>query len=220
MYKKIILMKKRPNLLSLTLCVSLALHGCLFFMSPFRTSRYRTAPLRPSPFNAFSLINLAVLEPPVPENPPPLAEPPPRPPPLPEPPAAVTDPAETFVALEPPPESAPPEPEPPADSPEPSAPPPPSPAQVYFKDNYAYIQRHIREKLVYPPEARDAGIQGIAELSFVIHPDGQVSNVQITKSSGSETLDASAVAAIYSAAPFRPPPSQARLVMPVAFRIR
>jgi protein TonB len=203
-------MKKKPNLLSLTLCVSLVLHGCLFFMSPFRMSRSSTAPPRPSPFNAFSLINLTALEPPVPENPPPPAEPP----------APAADPAETIVAQEPPPENAPPEPEPPADSPEPPAPPPPSPTQVYVKDNYAYIQRHIREKLVYPPEARDAGIQGIAELSFVIHPDGQVSNVRITKSSGSETLDASAVAAIYSAAPFHHPPSQARLVMPVAFRIR
>jgi protein TonB len=217
MYKKIISMKKKPNLLSLTLCVSLFLHGCLFFMPPFRMSRY-TAPSRPSSFNAFSLINLAVIEPP--ENPPPPAEPPPRPPPMPEPPAAAADPAETFVALEPPPENVPPEPAPPADSPETPVAPPPSPAQVYVKDNYAYIQRHIREKLVYPPEARNAGIQGIAELSFVIHIDGQVSNVRITKSSGSETLDASAVAAIYSAAPFRPPPTQARLIMPVAFRIR
>jgi TonB family protein len=133
---------------------------------------------------------------------------------MPEPPAEeAADPAETFVSIEAPPENPSPEPEPPA-------PPPPSPAQAYLKDNYAYIQRHIREKLVYPPEARSAGIQGIAELSFVIHTDGSVSNVRITRSSGSETLDASAVEAIYSAAPFRPPPNQARLVMPVAFRIR
>jgi protein TonB len=139
---------------------------------------------------------------------------------------AAADPAETFVSLEAPPENPSPEPEASsdstegADSTEPPAPPAPSPAQAYVRDNYANIQRHIREKLVYPPEARSAGIQGIAELSFVIHTDGQVSNVRITRSSGSETLDASAVEAIYSAAPFRPPPNQARVVMPVAFRIR
>jgi protein TonB len=212
-------MKKRPNLLSLTLCVSLGIHGCLLFISPLRMPRYQTAPPRPSPFNAFALVNLAVIEPP--ESPPPPAEPPPRKAPAPEPPADTpAEPAETFVSLEPPPENASPEPEAPADPAEFPAPSPPSPAQVYVKDNYAYIQRHIREKLVYPPEARSAGIQGVAELSFVIHTDGQVSNVRITRSSGSETLDASAVAAIYSAAPFRPPPSQARLIMPVAFRIR
>jgi protein TonB len=211
-------MKKKPRLLSLTLCVSLALHGCLFFMSPFRMSRH-TAQRPPSPFNPFSLVNLRVIEPPPPEAPPPQPEPPPRPPPPPEPPAAA-DPAEILVSLEPPPESASPEPAPPGDSPEPPAPPPPSPAQAYVRNNYAYIQSHIREKLVYPPEARSAGIQGVAELSFVIHPDGSVSNVRITKSSGSETLDASAVEAIYAAAPFRPPPNRARLVMPVAFRIR
>jgi protein TonB len=137
-----------------------------------------------------------------------------------EPSAAAADPAETFVSLETPRENASPEPEASPDSTETPAPLPPSPAQLYVRNNYAHIQRHIREKLVYPPEARSAGIQGIAELSFVIHPDGHVSHVRITKSSGSETLDASAVEAIYSAAPFRPPPNQARLVMPVAFRIR
>jgi protein TonB len=130
---------------------------------------------------------------------------------------AAADPAETFVALEAPPEDASPEPETPADS---AGYPAPTPAQANVRGNDADIQRHLREKLVYPPEALRAGVQGVAELSFVIHTDGRVSNVRITRSSGSETLDASAVEAIYSAAPFRPPPNQARLVMPVAFRIR
>jgi protein TonB len=213
-------MKKKPKLLSLTLCVSLGLHGCLFFISPVSRPRY-TAPPGSAPFKAFSLVNLMAIEPAAPEKPPPPAEPPPRQAPLQEPsaiavpetaPEAAAEPAETFVTLETPPENPSPEPAP--------LPPPPSPAQAYLRDNYASIQRRIREKLAYPPEAFRSGIQGVAELSFVIHTDGSVSEVRITRSSGSETLDASAVEAIYSAAPFRPPPSQARLVMPVAFRIR
>jgi protein TonB len=92
--------------------------------------------------------------------------------------------------------------------------------RAYVRSNYEYIQRHIRENLVYPQQARQSGVQGVAELSFVIHTDGHVSNVRITVSSGSETLDASAVEAIYAAAPFRPPPRRSRLVMPVAFRLR
>jgi protein TonB len=167
-----------------------------------------------------SLVNLALIEPPAPDRP--LPEKPPRPPPRPEPIAAEPEaPAETFVSLEAPPEKAGPplEPdEPPAAQPEE----PGSAAETrsYLKNNYEYIQLHIRNKLIYPPDARSAGIQGVAELSFIIHTDGQVSNVRITVSSGSEMLDASAVEAIYSAAPFRPPPRQARLVMPVAFRLR
>jgi protein TonB len=164
----------------------------------------------------FSLVNLALPEPPAPEKPPPLPEP-----------AAVEPeaPAETFVSLEAPPEGAGPSFEsnaPPASQPALPSEEPGSAAETraYLKNNYDYIQLHIRNKLIYPPEARSAGIQGIAELSFIIHTDGHVSNVRITVSSGSETLDASAVEAIYSAAPFRPPPNQARLIIPVAFRLR
>jgi protein TonB len=170
----------------------------------------------------FSLVNFALVEPPDLEQPPALETPPPEPPAV-EPAAA--EPAEILVALEAPPENAPPEPDEAAGEDSlPSDPPAETDsaalARVYLKNNYEYIRRHIGNKLVYPVEARGAGIQGVAELSFVIHTDGQVSDVRITASSGSETLDASAVEAIYSAAPFRPPPSQARLVIPVAFRLR
>jgi protein TonB len=190
-------------------------------MLSFQYQGAKTAPLQKTSAKALSLVNLALLEPP--EKPAPREAPPPKPPPAePETPAA---PAETFVSLEAPPESAAPEPDAAETPAAPPSPPPEDPGNIaltraYLKSNYEYIQRHIRDKLIYPPEARNAGIQGVAELSFIIHPDGQVSNVRITASSGSETLDASAVEAIYSAAPFRPPPHQARLVIPVAFRLR
>jgi protein TonB len=192
-------------------------------MLSFQFPNNRTAPKPGASVKTISLVNLALIEPPPPEQPPPprqAAPPPPEPPPV-EPEA----PAETFVSLEAPPESAEAslEPAPAEDSASRPSPPeaePESAAQAYLTNNYEHIQRHIRNKLIYPPEARNAGIQGVAELSFVIHTDGHVSNVRITVSSGSETLDASAVEAIYSAAPFRPPPNQARLVIPVAFRLR
>jgi protein TonB len=217
-YKKIRAMKRRPKLLSLTLCVSIGIHGCLFLMLSFQPPDNQRAPKQRTPAKAISLVNLVLIEPPAPEQPP-APKPPPPEPPVVEPEAPV----EIFVSLETPPESAPVEPA--ADPESQPSPPPAEPdnaalAQTYLKNNYGYIQRHIRNKLIYPPEARGAGIQGVAELSFVIHTDGHVSNVRITVSSGSETLDASAVEAIYSAAPFRPPPHQARLVIPVAFRLR
>jgi protein TonB len=223
-------MKRRPNLLFLTLSVSLGLHGCLLFMLSFQYPDSGEAPKQKALGKALSLVNLALLEPPEPPKPTPRETPPP-PPPLSEPPAVEpaaeagpAEPVETFIALEAPPESAgAPEPAPAeASRPGGSQADPGNAAltRTYLRNNYEYIQRHIRNKLVYPPEARRAGIQGVAEISFVIHTDGQVSNVSITASSGSETLDASAVEAIYSAAPFRPPPREARLVIPVAFRLR
>jgi protein TonB len=218
-------MKRRPKLLSLTLCLSLGLHGCLLFMLSFHYSDNQRRLAQKASNKAISLVNLALIEPP-PEKPAPPREIPRQPPPAPEPPAAEPmEPVETFVGLEASPESAdaPSEPvETPASRPVPPAEEPDNAAltRAYLKNNYEYIQRHIRSKLIYPPEARRAGVQGIAELSFVIHTDGHVSDVRITAGSGSETLDASAVEAIYSAAPFRPPPNQARLVMPVTFRLR
>jgi protein TonB len=217
-------MKRRPKLLSLMLCLSLGFHGCLLFMLSFHYQDNQGSPAQKASAKAISLVNLALIEPP-PEKPPPPRE---APPPTPEPPVAeepVPEPVETFIALEAPPESA----GVPSEAVETPASRPTGPAKepgdaaltrTYLKNNYDYIQRHIRNKLVYPPEARRAGVQGVAELSFVIHTDGQVSDVRITTSSGSATLDASAVEAIYSAAPFRAPPNQARLVIPVAFRLR
>jgi protein TonB len=90
----------------------------------------------------------------------------------------------------------------------------------YIKRNYRYIQRRIRDKLVYPAPARKAGIQGVTELSFTIHEDGRVSAVRVLKSSGHVVLDEAAVDTIYAAAPFPKPPASARIAIPIAFRLR
>jgi protein TonB len=90
----------------------------------------------------------------------------------------------------------------------------------YIKRNYRYIQRRIRDKLVYPAPARKAGIQGVTELSFTIHEDGRVSEVRVLKSSGHGVLDEAAVETVYAAAPFPRPPASARIAIPIAFRLR
>lgn len=93
-------------------------------------------------------------------------------------------------------------------------------AETYVRRNFTYIQRRIRDRLIYPPQARRAGIQGTVEIGFTVHRDGSVSAVAALVSSGQETLDQAAVAAVRAAAPFPPPPEQARLSIPVAFRLR
>jgi protein TonB len=221
-------MKKKNNRLPLMLCISLVLHGCLFFLSPGYSASNSRLPKAEHTADPFALVNLAPIEPAAPE---PFLPPAAPPPPLPEstpPPDLSEAPAETFIPVEEfPPETAAPGPGSPAGS---------SPAgaaangarteaesaltAAYTKRNYDYIQRRIREKLLYPTQARRAGLQGTAELSFTIYEDGSVSDVTVTRSSGSEFLDSAAAAAIQAAAPFRPPPSPARIIIPVAFRLR
>jgi protein TonB len=90
----------------------------------------------------------------------------------------------------------------------------------YARHNFEYIRRRIRDKLVYPPRARRTGAQGRAEIVFTIHPDGSVSGVGIGVSSGQDILARAIIDAIYAAAPFPPPPFQAKLAVPITFRLR
>jgi protein TonB len=102
-----------------------------------------------------------------------------------------------------------------------SRPPQNGEAAAYIKKNFDYIQRRIKDKLVYPAQAKRMGVQGKTEIIFTLHADGTVSAVSVRLSSGNELLDKAAVDAVYAAAPFKPPPpSQARLVVPVVFSLR
>jgi protein TonB len=220
-------MKRKINLRSLTLCVSLALHGAIFFLvSIYPANNFPSLPNHST--DPFALVNLAVIEPAAPLPPPSPPKPSPPPPPvlpeeLPED-SADTEPAETFIAMEKPlPENA--NPSPPVENPaaDPGASAEKADAaltKAYMKRNYNYIMSSIQKNLHYPSQARRTGAQGTAEISFTIHEDGRVSDITISRSSGSELLDTAAVEAIHAASPFRPPPAEARLAIPVAFRLR
>jgi periplasmic protein TonB len=90
----------------------------------------------------------------------------------------------------------------------------------YVSRNYNYIQRRIGNKLVYPPQARRAGMQGITELGFTIHEDGSISGVTVRASSGYAILDEAAAAAVFAAAPFPRPHTPARIAIPISFKLR
>lgn len=96
----------------------------------------------------------------------------------------------------------------------------PALTRAYIQRNFTAIQRRIRDRLRYPPQARRSGIQGAVEVSFTLHPDGKVRDVSILTTSGHEALDQAAVAAVHDAAPFPPPQTAARLVIPVVFKLR
>jgi protein TonB len=230
-------MKRENRLLSIAFCASVMLHaGLVLFLTVNSKGLAETPGLAGAPerdAGVFALVNINVPDEPVPVEP--LLEPRPVQPAEPEP---ENGPAEIFVVSE----EIPPEAEGPAVSAElpagfsaeagaamAGAPQGAgrggqetgaAPAEAYVRRNFVYIQRRIRDRLRYPSQARRAGIQGTVEIGFTVHRDGAVSAVAILMSSGQEALDQAAMAAVFAAAPFPPPPAQARLVIPVAFRLR
>jgi protein TonB len=227
-------MKRENRLLPLTLCASAALHAGLILFLAVSYQSLAGAPEPKQGAGVFALVNISVPEEPVPVVPPP------------EPvsaaiPGPENAPAEIFIAAE----EIPPEAERPAVPAElpaafsaapgvagtgtpqggtgrggPEAERNAALVATYIRRNFTYIQRRIRDRLAYPSQARRAGIQGTVEIGFTIHRDGTVSAVAVLLSSGQEPLDQAAVAAVHAAAPFPAPPAQARLVIPVAFRLR
>jgi protein TonB len=228
-------MRRKINVLQITFCASAIIHaGFLFFIVNSETLAGASKP-EPLP-EAFSLVNIAALpEPFVPEPPP---EPPVIPVTVPELPPD-DRPAEDFIAVEeiPPAGETPPVLMPTtaivpvrvegAGRAETAAARPSAGTgnnaaltETYVKRNFNYIQRRIRDRLVYPPQARRAGIQGVAEVNFTIHIDGTVSGVMVKVTSGQEILDQAAIEAVHAAAPFPSPPVPARIAIPIAFRLR
>jgi protein TonB len=233
-------MKRENRLLSIAFCASAMLHaGLVLFLTVNSKGLAGTPGLAGAPgrdAGVFALVNINVPEEPAPATPLPELQPvPAEPPPEPE---IENGPAEIFIVAE----AIPPEAEEPAvpaelpagfsgeagaamagapreagrGGPETGA----VPAEAYVRRNFVYIQRRIRDRLRYPSQARRAGIQGTVEIGFTVHRDGAVSAVAVLMSSGQESLDQAAMAAVFAAAPFPPPPAQARLVIPVAFRLR
>jgi protein TonB len=241
--KEAALMKTRSLFLLLSGCIHA---GLLLTLSvPMR----RLPPAAPDETKTLSLVNITVQEEPAPllaPTSPEPAAPPPAPPPLeptapPRSPPPDSDLAEQYFEEESPDEPEPaagntedtgqttePAAEVPAASHENAAPrgnagPATGNAALvadYARRNYTYIQRRIRDRLVYPAPARRAGIQGVTELAFTIHEDGRVSAITIQKSSGHSVLDEAAVETVLAAAPFPRPPAPARLAIPISFRLR
>ena len=90
----------------------------------------------------------------------------------------------------------------------------------YLKGNYEYIKKRIRQYLVYSPQAKRMGIQGLVYVAFTITRDGSAQNVELRTSSGFDSLDESALEAVHRASPFAPPPQAARVVVPIQFSLK
>lgn len=87
-----------------------------------------------------------------------------------------------------------------------------------YSSDYLRIIREIIEKTkVYPALARKKGIEGKVFLRFKINPNGEVEEVKIIKSSGSEILDKTSIETLKRSAPL--PYVAGWIELPLAFRL-
>ena len=82
-----------------------------------------------------------------------------------------------------------------------------TPADV-MRRYLAGLKKLVKAQIVYPPDARQAGLTGAPEVSFSIGADGELvaGSLTVRKSSGYPQLDEAALRAVRAAAPFSPPP--------------
>jgi protein TonB len=80
-------------------------------------------------------------------------------------------------------------------------------ARVY--DEYgAYLRARIGPLWEFPKERALLGEEGTVRVAFVIHRDGRVSDIRVTRHSGFADFDANVVAAVRKAGPFKPLPAE------------
>jgi len=94
-----------------------------------------------------------------------------------------------------------------------------------MEDLIQIIRRKLESAKRYPPEARRAGYEGTAVVSFTINFDGTLSDVRVISSSGYPVLDRAAVMTIKRAAPFPSLKSYTierslTLEVPITFRLK
>jgi protein TonB len=89
----------------------------------------------------------------------------------------------------------------------------------------AQVLAHLTRHRVYPPEARERGITGIARVQFALGRDGRVLSASLIGGSGERALDSAALDMVRRASPFPPFPAgvaQARMdfAAPIRFDLR
>ncbi|MFH0787631.1 MAG: energy transducer TonB [Pseudomonadota bacterium] len=89
----------------------------------------------------------------------------------------------------------------------------------YLKEHFTYIRDKILGNIRYPVMARRLGWQGRVLLSFVITLDGSIKEAKIMQGSGFEVLDKNVLETVKDTAPFPTPPVEARLVIPITYRL-
>ena len=89
----------------------------------------------------------------------------------------------------------------------------------------AQVLAHLNRHRVYPPEARERGITGVARVQFALGRDGRVLSASLIGGSGERSIDSAALDMVRRASPFPPFPagvSQPRMdfAAPIRFDLR
>ena len=93
-----------------------------------------------------------------------------------------------------------------------------------FPGGMAAMMQFISKTIIYPTDAASNGIQGRVLCQFVVNKDGSLSDVVVTRSSGTASLDAEAVRVIKEMPNWVPGKQRGELVrvkytIPVSFRL-
>ncbi len=191
--------------------LSLGLHLMLFWPGNFALSADDGKARKPA---GVTRLSFRVATKPQPPAPVPEVKPQPKPPEPPKPrppepkPVKKTRPVETVQAREPEPvvESAPAPAETAGD---------PQQMEQARRSYLGQLLAHIEEQKFYPRAARRRGLQGVIQVSFFLHENGQISDVAVEE--GHEVLRKAAVDAVNAALPLPLPPRDVPSPLRVSF---
>ena len=97
--------------------------------------------------------------------------------------------------------------------------------EVQQKQHYlAALAASINRSKYYPLSARRRGEQGVVVIRFVVQKSGELTDLAISKSSGSRRLDEAALKTVRRVTPFRPIPAALdrddwSISVPIAFSL-
>ena len=96
--------------------------------------------------------------------------------------------------------------------------------QPEFPGGMKEMMKYIQSNLKYPEAAKAAGAEGKAFVQFVVKTDGSISDVQIMRSTGNESLDAEALRVVKAMPKWRPAMNKGKavnvkFVLPITYKL-
>ena len=96
--------------------------------------------------------------------------------------------------------------------------------QPEFPGGMKEMMKYIQSNLKYPEAAKAAGAEGKAFVQFVVKADGSISDVQVMRSTGNESLDAEALRVVKAMPKWRPAMNKGKavnvkFVLPIVYKL-
>ena len=96
--------------------------------------------------------------------------------------------------------------------------------QPEFPGGMKEMMKYVQSNLKYPEAAKAAGAVGKAFVQFVVKADGSISDVQIMRSTGNESLDAEALRVVKAMPKWRPAMNKGKavnvkFVLPIVYKL-